>query len=133
MGDSIDYVKFMVMYFGAYGVTMTISADYFWGPNSPVKMDYVAVPLDPIGEFFTRTVGICFLIMTLGKTHFGVSEAAWIKQTMLFNAGMIFFFYQNGNSDGAHFTPWLWQAQAGISAALTFWGKKTMDDMKLSF
>ena len=96
-------------------------------PRDPPRS---AVPLDPIGEFFTRTVGICFLIMTLGKTHFGVSEAAWIKQTMLFNAGMIFFFYQNGNSDGAHFTPWLWQAQAGISAALTFWGKKTMDDME---
>ena len=68
-------------------------------------MPYMLVNLDPIGEFFTRTVGICFLMLTLGRTHLGVSKAAWEKQTMIFHVGMLYFFYKNGTSTEGLFNP----------------------------
>ena len=75
-------------------------------------MPYMLVNLDPIGEFFTRTVGICFLMLTLGRTHLGVSKAAWEKQTMIFHVGMLYFFYKNGTSTEGLFNPCAMPASA---------------------
>ena len=119
----------MQMYFGAYGVTMTLSAEYFWGPNSPVGLPYVATEMDSVGHFFTRVVGILFLILTVGRTHLGVSEKIWTKQTLLWNVGMTYIFYQN-SIEGENFTGWVWQMQTGLSVALSLWGKSMVDKQK---
>ena len=66
-------------------------------------------------------------MLTLGRTHLGVSEETWVKQTLIFNVGMIPFFYQNSTGGNALFNEWVWQMQIGISVLLAIWGFKTME------
>ena len=116
----------MQIYFGMYGVTMTASCDFFWGPNSIMMMPYQSVPLDPIGAFFTRVVGIAFLVIMLGRAMWGTSKDTFIKQTMAFHVGTLLPFAQNALSDGKHFTPWVWMMQTALNVALAAWGSSQM-------
>ena len=122
----MEYDQVMQMYFAMFGATMTASCEFFWGSKSIMMMPYMAVPMDPIGVFFTRMVGICFLLLTLGRVMWGTPKDTFLKQTMGFHVGSLLPFIGAAMSDGKHLTPWVWMMQIGMNVAFAAWGSTQM-------
>ena len=122
----MDYDGVMQIYFAMFSATMTTSAEFFWGSKSIMMMPYMAIPMDPIGVFFTRIVGICFLLLTLGRVMWGTPKDTFVKQTMGFHVGTILPFIGAAMSDGKHMTPWVWMMQIGMNVAFAAWGSTQM-------
>lgn len=77
------------------------------------------------GGFFARMVGLNFGLLVLGRTHFGVSEEAFTKQTVAFHLLSLIFFVPIARSGGAVWTQWVWQLQCVINIVLALWGAQT--------
>jgi hypothetical protein len=75
--------------------------------------------------FFARMVGLNFGLLVLGRTHFGVSEDAFTKQTVAFHVLSLIFFAPIARSGGGAGTPWVWQLQCVINIILALWGAQS--------
>merc|ERR1711939_340774 len=76
------------------------------------------------GGFFARMVGLGFMIMFLGKTRFGVSDDAWMKTTVTFHVGSLWWFWKLTTAAG--WTPWVWQLQCLLNVVFAAWGVQSM-------
>lgn len=109
---------------------MTVACEYFWGPDSVMKMPYMASSLGTQAAFFARMVGICFGIITLGRKNWGTSNKTWTKQTLCFHVATLYMFYQASEDTTGAFTKWVWQMQCGVNAVLALWGKSELDKLE---
>merc|ERR1712230_125856 len=101
--------------------------DMFWGPNGLGQLPYFSKELGDsttAGGFFARMVGLGFMIMFLGKTRFGVSDDAWMKTTVTFHVGSLWWFWKLTTAAG--WTPWVWQLQCLLNVVFAAWGVQSM-------
>ena len=75
--------------------------------------------------FFARMVGLNFGLLVLGRTHFGVSEDAFSKQTIAFHVATLLPFGNIALNTTADWTKWVWQLQVVINIVLALWGAQT--------
>lgn len=91
---------------------------------------YWAMQLGPAWTppgFFARMVGLCFGLMTLGRTHFGVSADAWTKQTVAFHAtSLVPFAYLVIQQEADVWPKWVWQIQCVVNVLLALWGAHSL-------
>ena len=118
---SVSFKTAMCAYFGTYGLTMMVSSNLFWGPSSPVPYCARTMSEGTLEQFFARIVGVLFTLAALGPLKFGVSNASFAKQTMVWNVLSLPLFYLNATSETGDFTPWVWQGQMVIGSALAIW------------
>ncbi|ACO69209.1 predicted protein [Micromonas commoda] len=124
---TLTYSDAMVPYFGLYAFTMCWDPDMFWGPNGLGQLPYFSKELGDsttAGGFFARMVGLGFLTMFLGKTRFGVSDDAWMKTTVTFHVGSLWWFYKLTTAAG--WTTWVWQLQCLLNVVFAAWGVQSM-------
>eukprot|EP00729_Bicosta_minor_P008762 gene8762-24764_t len=104
---------------------MVTAPDFFWGPESVMMLPYFKVPLDtaqPAAGFFARIVGLMFLTLALGYVKFGVSADAFIKQTLMFHFGALYWIYDGSVNHTDIFVPWVWQLQIVFGLVFGAWG-----------
>eukprot|EP00729_Bicosta_minor_P016440 gene16440-27077_t len=122
----------MQFYFFNFGVTMSTSPDFFWGADSIMMLPYFnkSLEAEPSGAFFGRIVGLCFFILACGPTFFGVSDAGFTKQTLMFHFGSLYWIYtrmvEAAAADTHIANPWVWQIQLLFGVAFGAWGLSTI-------
>lgn len=117
----LSYTTAMTGYFGMYAVTMLISPDFFWGPESPLMLPYMAAPLGPDGLFFGRMVGLLFGLAVLSHLRLGCSSFA--RWSVGFHLGSLLLFVPKAMGDEPQaFTPQIWKLQVAVNLALAAWG-----------
>ena len=64
------------------------------------------------------------VLPSTGKTRFGVSDDAWMKSTVTFHVGSLWWFWKLTTAAG--WTPWVWQLQCLLNVVFAAWGVQSM-------
>ena len=71
-----------------------------------------------------RTRPRACVLPSTGKTRFGVSDDAWMKTTVTFHVGSLWWFYKLTTAAG--WTTWVWQLQCLLNVVFAAWGVQSM-------
>ena len=99
-----------------------------WSAGGLGQLPYWAKPLGDAlaqGGFFARMVGLVFGLVVFGRTHCGVTEDAFSKQTIAFHVSTLVPFGNLALNAHPNWTQWVWQVQCVMNIVLALWGAQS--------
>ena len=126
----------MAAVYGFFGVTLFAAPNFFWGPDSIVKMCYFESTCYQ-GSFFGHALGLFMTSTVLGPFVFGIDPEALCKQYLMWNVLSVPFFVQgaffeddSGPCPDSLLPVNLWISQVGIAAVFIILNILVVKDIK---
>ena len=96
----------------------------FLGTTQFPRLDRRALSRNVPRNKTNRTRPRACVLPSTGKTRFGVSDDAWMKTTVTFHVGSLWWFYKLTTAAG--WTTWVWQLQCLLNVVFAAWGVQSM-------
>ena len=96
----------------------------FLGTTQFPRLDRRALSRNVPRNKTNRTRPHAHVLPSTGKTRFGVSDDAWMKSTVTFHVGSLWWFWKLTTAAG--WTPWVWQLQCLLNVVFAAWGVQSM-------
>ena len=96
----------------------------FLGTTQFPRLDRRALSRNEPRNKTNRTRPRAHVLPSTGKTRFGVSDDAWMKSTVTFHVGSLWWFWKLTTAAG--WTPWVWQLQCLLNVVFAAWGVQSM-------
>jgi len=124
-----QYAKFMALFIGFFSVQLMIDANYFFGPNSVLKMSYFnGYPFDERTQMFARMAGVTGLGISSMPHIFDIDTQKYAQLSLVLNVAMmpLFIFAFLSIKDATIL--WVFQIMMNLVITYVNFGVVDMDD-----